>query len=99
MTNAPRHASEEEVPVLNLSPWLAGGSPDALVAQLKSACVGTGFFYVKGAVDRQIVDALFDASRRYFDIPEAVRMADMIDERFHRGFMPYGINRHPGFDP
>jgi isopenicillin N synthase-like dioxygenase len=100
MLAAPRKASSAEVPVLDLSSWLAGASPEALVAELRSACTGTGFFYVAGhGVPKEVVDDVFAVTRRYFDMPEALRLEDRIDERFRRGFMPYGINQHPGFDP
>lgn len=100
MTEAPRKASSTEVPVLDLSGWLAGGSPDALVAQLRAACTGTGFFYVSGhGVPREVVDGVFDATRRYFELPESQRLEDRMDERFRRGFMPYGVTQHPGHKP
>ena len=70
MLEAPRQASSTEVPILDLSAWLAGGPPDALMAQLRAACLGTGFFYVKGhGVPRDIINGVFDATRRYYDIP------------------------------
>jgi isopenicillin N synthase-like dioxygenase len=100
MLEAPRQASSTEVPILDLSDWLAGGPPDALMAQLRAACLGTGFFYVKGhGVPKDIIDGVFDATRRYYDIPHEIRLQDKVDERFRRGFMPYGINQHAGYDP
>ena len=39
------------------------------------------------------------ATRRYFDLPEPQRLAHRMDERFRRGFMPQGINQHPGYAP
>lgn len=100
MLEAPRKASSSEVPILDLSAWLAGGSPDELMAQLRAACVGTGFFYVTGhGVPASVINEVFDATRRYYDIAQDIRLQDKVDERFRRGFMPYGINQHPGFDP
>lgn len=100
MLEAPRKANDNEVPVLDLSSWLNGGSPDSLIAELKEACLKTGFLYVKGhGVPQQVIDDVFDATRRYFDLPQEMRLADKIDERFRRGFMPYGINQHAGFKP
>ncbi|MDB5999409.1 MAG: 2OG-Fe(II) oxygenase [Rhizobacter sp.] len=99
MIDLPRRASAQEMPVLDLADWLAGGSPDALVAALHAACTNTGFFYVSGhGVPAGVVDNVFDATRRYFDLPQDTRMADVIDPRFRRGFMPYGRNKHAGFD-
>ncbi|MDB5940291.1 MAG: 2OG-Fe(II) oxygenase [Polaromonas sp.] len=100
MQNAPRQASPNEMPVLDLSAWLAGGPPHELVRALHAACTGTGFFYLRGhGVPAEVVDNVFDATRRYYDLPHEIRLVDKVDERFRRGFMPYGINQHPGFDP
>jgi isopenicillin N synthase-like dioxygenase len=100
MIPAPRQASLSEMPVLDLSAWLAGGSADPLVKALHAACTGTGFFYVAGhGVPAAVVDGVFDATRRYFAEPETIRLEDKIDDRFRRGFMPYGINQHPGYEP
>lgn len=101
MTNtSPRQASASEVPVLDLAPWLAGASPATLVEELRQACLGTGFFYIRGhGMPRQVLDQAFAATRDYFRLPESVRLEHRIDERFRRGFMPYGINQHPGYAP
>src|SRR5207302_649231 len=39
------------------------------------------------------------ATTRYFALPHEKRMELRIDERFRRGFMPQGINQHPGYKP
>ncbi|CAN5502464.1 2-oxoglutarate and iron-dependent oxygenase domain-containing protein [soil metagenome] len=98
--DAPRRASAEEMPILDLGPWLAGGSIDDLVAQFKAACTNTGFFYVKNhGVPQPVIDRVFDATRRYMSLPMEERLKDKIDERFRRGFMPMGITQHPGHKP
>jgi isopenicillin N synthase-like dioxygenase len=100
MLDAPRKASTSEVPVIDLANWLAGGSAEPVMQQLDAACKDTGFFYVSGhGVPKHVVSNVFDATRRYFNMEESVRLADRIDDRFRRGFMPYGINRHPGYQP
>jgi isopenicillin N synthase-like dioxygenase len=97
---APRPATRTEVPVLDLTPLLRGERIDALARDLHHACTTTGFFYVANhGVARSIVDGVFDATRRYFALPLEERMNDRMDDRFRRGFMPYGINPHPGYDP
>lgn len=96
----PRRASATEMPVLDLGDWLAGGSIEPLVAQFKAACTNTGFLYVRNhGVPRAAVDAVFDATRRYFSLSMEERLKDKIDERFRRGFMPYGVTQHPGHKP
>ncbi|MDB5827299.1 MAG: 2OG-Fe(II) oxygenase [Variovorax sp.] len=97
---APRRASATEMPVLDLGDWLAGGSIAPLAAQFKAACTNTGFLYIKNhGVPRAVVDGVFDATRRYFSLPPDERLKDKIDERFRRGFMPYGVTQHPGHKP
>lgn len=88
------------IPVLDLSNWLAGGDPRNLVRELFNACTGIGFFYVAGhGISRDVVDGVFSKTKEYFDLPEDLRMQDRVDERFRRGYVPYGMNRHQGFDP
>ena len=97
---APRRASPEEMPVLDLGPWLAGGPIEPLVEQFKSACTNTGFFYVRNhGVPQRAIDRAFDATRRYMSLPMEERLRDRIDDRFRRGFMPIGVTQHPGHKP
>jgi isopenicillin N synthase-like dioxygenase len=96
----PRRASAIEMPVLDLGDWLAGGAIEPLVAQFEAACTNTGFLYVRNhGIPRAAVDAVFDATRRYFSLSMEERLKDKIDERFRRGFMPYGVTQHPGHKP
>lgn len=98
--DAPRRASADEMPILDLGPWLAGASIAPVVEQFQAACTNTGFFYVKNhGVSQPVIDAVFDATRRYMSLPMEERMKDQFDERFRRGFMPMGITQHPGHKP
>jgi isopenicillin N synthase-like dioxygenase len=93
----PRPASATEMPILDLGPWLAGGPIEPLAKAWEAACTNTGFLYVKNhGVPREVVDAVFDATRRYHDLPMEERLQDKIDERFRRGYMPIGVTKHPG---
>ncbi|HEX3575530.1 MAG TPA: 2OG-Fe(II) oxygenase family protein [Rhodopila sp.] len=98
MSSIPRAATADEVPVLDLTPLIAGGDLTELADTLRQACVNTGFFYVKNhGIPEPVFDGIFDATRRYFDLAETQRLAHRMDDRFRRGFMPQGINQHPGF--
>ncbi|HEY0295037.1 MAG TPA: 2-oxoglutarate and iron-dependent oxygenase domain-containing protein [Bordetella sp.] len=98
--DAPRRASADELPILDLGDWLAGGPIEPLVEQFKSACTNMGFFYVKNhGIPQSVIDGVFEATRRYFSFPEEERLKDKIDERFRRGFMPMGVTQHPGHKP
>jgi isopenicillin N synthase-like dioxygenase len=95
-----RAANADEVPVLDLTPLNQGGDLVPLAKQLRHACVTTGFFYVaKHGIPEPVIDGVFAATRRYFDLPIAQRMPHKMDDTFRRGFMPQGINQHPGFAP
>lgn len=100
MLHAPRPATREEVPVLDLMPLSQGHPLGDLPRQLRRACETIGFFYVANhGVPQSVVDDVFAATRRYFALPIAERMTHLMDERFRRGFMPQGINQHPGYAP
>jgi isopenicillin N synthase-like dioxygenase len=95
-----RAARADEVPVLDLTPVNTGADLKPLARELRHACETIGFFYVANhGIPTTIFDGVFDATRRYFDLPEAQRLAHRMDERFRRGFMPQGINQHPGYAP
>jgi len=95
----PPPASAEEIPVLDLSPMLAGDDTTALAKQLRQACQGIGFFYLKGhGISDDLLDATFEASRRFFAGPLEARMK-IHKDRFHRGYLPIGTTRYPGKAP
>ena len=96
-----RAARPDEVPVLDLGPVNAGGDLRPLARELRRACETIGFFYVANhGIPNAIFDGAFHATRRYFELPEAQRLAHpALDERFRRGFMPQGMNQHPGYAP
>ena len=97
---APRRASATEMPVLDLRDWRAGGPIEPLAKQFDTACTNTGFLYITNhGVPREVIDAVFDATRRYHELPMEERLKDKIDERFRRGFMPIGVNQRPGHKP
>jgi isopenicillin N synthase-like dioxygenase len=97
---APRAATRDEVPVLDLTPLNRGAPLEPLARELRRACETIGFFYVANhGVPQRVVDDVFDATRRYFALPVEKRLELRMDERFRRGFMPQGINQHPGYAP
>jgi len=99
MSETPRTATADEVPVLDLAPLIGGADLTGLARQLREACTATGFFYVRQhGIDPGLSAAAFAATRRYFALPLAERLPHRIDQ-YMRGFMPQGINQHPGFVP
>jgi isopenicillin N synthase-like dioxygenase len=95
-----RPASADEVPILDLAPLLDGGALEPIAEKLRHACETIGFFYVANhGIPAPVFDGIFNATRRYFDLRLDQRMPHLMDERFRRGFMPQGINQHPGYAP
>ncbi len=100
MTDIPRPATADEVPILDLTPLNQGQDLHELARGLRGACESIGFFYVRNhGVPQQVIDDVFDATRRYHALPLEERLTHKIDDRFRRGYMPQGINQHPGYAP
>ncbi|HMK78432.1 MAG TPA: 2-oxoglutarate and iron-dependent oxygenase domain-containing protein [Xanthobacteraceae bacterium] len=100
MPNAVRAASADEMPILDLTALTAGGDIKPIAQRMRHACLTTGFFYVANhGIPQAVIDHLFATTKRYFDLPMEQRLTHRMDERFRRGFMPQGINQHPGFAP
>lgn len=96
----PRTAAPDEIPVIDLTPLVNGEDISGVAATIRHACTTTGFFYVKNhGVPEALHKGIFDVTARYFAVPEAEREAHRVDERFRRGWMPMGINQHPGYAP
>lgn len=73
-----------EIPVIRL-----GQRPDTeIAAEFRAAYGTTGFGYVTGhGIDPDLIEALFDASRRFHALPMERKMALAVD-RSHRGYIP-----------
>jgi len=55
------------IPIIDVSPSLP---PDAVAAEIRTAALDTGFFYIKNhGVDQALVDAAFTACARFFALP------------------------------
>ena len=100
MLTAARPASRDEVPILDLGSAIGGAPAEALARELRRACETTGFFYVANhGVPQAVVDNAFAATKRYFALPLDERLRDKVDERFRRGYMPFGLSKHAGYAP
>ncbi len=96
---APRPATPEEVPVLDMTPLVTGGDIAPLARQLRTACEEMAFFYVAGhGVPDVVIDGAFEASRRFFAARGEIRDA-VVKDRFHRGYLPLGTTHYPGRGP
>lgn len=94
MIEAPRIATRDEVPVLDLSGMETAEGRQQLAQKLHEACVGLGFFYVENhGVPQKVCDGIFEATQRYFALPLEERMKTEIDATYRRGFMPQGVTK------
>jgi isopenicillin N synthase-like dioxygenase len=87
-----RKADFSEVPVIDIAPVIARDPAGTarVAAQIRAACESAGFFYIKGhGVPEALLARTFAASRRFFELPEAERLAITVNP-WHRGFVPTG---------
>lgn len=83
-----------EIPVIDLEDFLAGkpGALEETAAQLRHTCENIGFMFVTGhGVPRELVDEVFEASRRFHDLPEADKQALKANEH-NIGYMGHGAS-------
>ncbi len=63
MSLIPRKASVGEVPILDLGPLVDGGDIRSLARDLRAACEGTAFFYIRNhGVPAGVIDARLAAA-------------------------------------
>jgi len=74
-----------DVPVIDLR---SGADEAQLAAEFRAAYGVTGFGYIRGhGIDPALIDAVFEASRRFHALPLADKMAVAVN-RTHRGYIP-----------
>lgn len=84
---------QDQVPVIDFRPFLhGGGSGKARVAEdVRLACESVGFFYLSGhGVPQAKIDAMFAASKLFFDQPEETKLDPglRITPERNRGYQP-----------
>lgn len=68
----------KSIPVVDLSPSFSGGLQgiDDVARQIHKACREMGFFYVSHhGIDQQVIDAAFEWSARFFNLPASEKKA------------------------
>ena len=81
-----------EVPVIDIAPFLAGSADGRrrVAPQVGAACEEIGFLIVTGhGVAREMVDAMYDVSKRFFALPLDEKMKARGRDR-SRGYGPIG---------
>jgi isopenicillin N synthase-like dioxygenase len=81
---------DEEIPVLDLAPYLAGtpGALEPLGTQLRHALENIGFYFIKGhGVSAALTDAAFAAAARFHALPLDAKMK--LERNLHNvGYLP-----------
>jgi len=90
--NAPADmdAALDNTPVIEFGPYLTGEAQalEPLAARVRDACQRTGFFYMSGhGVSEDLVEATFEASRRFHALPLEQKMALKLDQ-YNVGYLP-----------
>src|SRR5260370_7209591 len=86
------HISSSALPIIDIGGLSSGSVIDrkGVAERLRAACLDNGFFYiVNHGVPEQLITALFEETRRFFDSPTAVKSA--VDKSLsfcQRGFEP-----------
>jgi len=84
-----RRLDFSEIPVIDI----AGAS---VVEAIRSACTGTGFFYVVNhGVASELIADLVAQARAFFSLPQASRQALLLDQRM-RGYLPLYYRSYEG---
>ena len=85
----------DRIPVIDLERRPDGSSsarPERLGEQLLNAYSTVGFGYVVGhGIDAELVEAVFEQSRRFHALPHSVKMGVELNG-VHRGFIPMGVS-------
>ena len=90
--------STEEVPVLDMSAYLAGapGAAEALAAQLRRVTETIGFFYLSGhGIPESLIADTFEQSRRFHALPHETKSAIpyVSHDNFMSGYQAAGTPR------
>ena len=86
-------AASTRVPVIDVAPLFGVKGAQAVAAEINAACRDLGFFYAVGhGVACDTIEALAEASRRFFALPEARKSAIAMAHggRAWRGYFPVG---------
>lgn len=82
----------ESIPIIDLGPSFCGGTAgkQAVAFEIHKACRDTGFFYVRNhGIPQSLIDAQFDAARRFFALPLEQKLAlHMNNSRTFSGYEP-----------
>lgn len=101
--NPIRPDAPEEIPVIDLADYLAGkpGALEATAATLRHALENIGFYFITGhGVAQTLVDATFDAAKRFHAQPLDDKLKLKINQH-NIGYLPVrgSVTRHSKINP
>lgn len=96
--NPIRPDAPEEIPVIDLAPYLRGdaGALETTGLELRHALENIGFYFiVNHGVDQALIDATFEAAKRFHALPLDDKMALKMNQNL-RGYQPMkgAVTRH-----
>lgn len=95
-----KRESFDRIPVVDVAPLLDGSGKQEVARQIRWALSNAGFMFVKNhGIAQGFVDEVFDATRRFFDLPIGRKMALHVSNSgvALRGYIePFGENTDPG---
>ncbi len=101
-TSAPRAAAADEIPTVDIGPWLQSRTRadlDGAALQLRRAGETVGFFQLVGhGVPAKVIDDAFTAAERFHSLPHDLRTSIDIDKPGAPGgvgYLPFGHRRLP----
>lgn len=84
----PDGAVQQGLPVIDLADRGDGADLHRVAAEIRAACTGPGFFYIRNhGVPEAVIAAAVAASRQFFLLPEAVKVetrANLLHRGWHR---------------
>ncbi|RWC21010.1 2-oxoglutarate and iron-dependent oxygenase domain-containing protein, partial [Mesorhizobium sp.] len=70
-----KRESFDQIPVVDISQLLDGSNKQNVAKEIGWALSNAGFMYVKNhGIPQDLVDSVFDMSRRFFDLPMSEKM-------------------------
>lgn len=94
-----RRENFDRIPVVDLAPLLDNSDPMRVARDIRWALANAGFMYVRNhGTDPALVEATFDATRAFFDLPDTDKMALHVSRSGTtlRGYIePFGENTDP----
>jgi isopenicillin N synthase-like dioxygenase len=85
-------SSQNRIPVIDVSPFLAGGpgAAEALAKEIARTCLDTGFLVISNhGVPQAVIDRAFAAAAAFFALDEHSKLALKVGAE-NIGYLPYG---------